>query len=174
LKDDRATHAWILSSGNIRDIENPLLHILGAGTVHGAPQYLSSSRGELQGMPALSIVMRLFMEFYSIKPKPTFICDNSGVIKITSHGRFSSLRSQRDANMDLYPTQWQIQHSVQISMEWVKGHSEKKDWKSIQDLEDQQLTIDQIYNVWCDHMAETQWKTGSSSFHDPEVTSAER
>ena len=76
--------------------------------------------------------------------------------------------------MDLYLTQRQIQHNVQINMEWVKGHSEKKDWKMIQDLEDQQLTRDRIYNVWCDRRAETQWKTGSPSFHDPEVTSAER
>jgi hypothetical protein len=79
LKDDRASHAWILSSGKIHDISTPLLHISGSGSVHGAPQYLSSSRGELQGLTALTIATKVFSNHFNSYPKSTFICDNTGV-----------------------------------------------------------------------------------------------
>jgi hypothetical protein len=50
LKHGRDTHAWIISSGNADDITNPMLHISGSGPVNGLPQYLPSSRRELQGI----------------------------------------------------------------------------------------------------------------------------
>jgi hypothetical protein len=62
LKEGRATHAWILSSGDINYIDNPLMNILGAGPAHGIPHFLSSAREELQGITALTIKVRLFME----------------------------------------------------------------------------------------------------------------
>jgi len=46
FKDGRASHAWILSSENIDDIEDPD-SMSGSGPVHGASQYLSSAHGEL-------------------------------------------------------------------------------------------------------------------------------
>jgi hypothetical protein len=42
--------SYHLGTGKGSDLENPLLHISGSGQVHGHPQNLSSSRGELQGI----------------------------------------------------------------------------------------------------------------------------
>jgi hypothetical protein len=47
LKNDRASHAWIISSGDPSDIDNPNNHISGSGLVHGYYPNLSSARGEL-------------------------------------------------------------------------------------------------------------------------------
>jgi hypothetical protein len=174
LKDDRASHAWILSSGKIHDISNPLLHISGSGSVHGAPQYLSSSRGEPQGLTALTIATKVFSNHFNTYPKSTFICDNTGVQRKISQSSFSSLCSQQDTNKDLYLTQKECSGDLKINLEWIKSHSEKKGWQSIKDLEDQKLTRDQIYNVWCDRMAEIQWQFADTSFLDPEVSPSER
>lgn len=76
LKDNLATHAWILSSGAVTDIEDPMMNISGAGPVHSLPYFLSSSRGELQGLAALSIIARLFMEFHADK----FKISSTGII----------------------------------------------------------------------------------------------
>jgi hypothetical protein len=50
LKNGEATYVWIISSGKVDDIMSPLLNISGTGMVHGLPKYLSSARGELQGI----------------------------------------------------------------------------------------------------------------------------
>jgi hypothetical protein len=52
LKQAKATHAWIVSSGDITDIEDPKFNISGSGPVHGLPSSLSSARAELQGITA--------------------------------------------------------------------------------------------------------------------------
>jgi len=49
LKYVRATHAWIISSGKVDDLNNPLLHISG-GPAHRISHSLSLARGELQGV----------------------------------------------------------------------------------------------------------------------------
>jgi hypothetical protein len=156
LKNGRATHAWIISSGNINDIEHPLMHISGSGSVHGATHYLSLSRGELQGITALTIIAKVIMEYFSSRIPSTFVCDNTGVIKRASQGNISSLKSQRAVNIDLYLTHKELKKDMDIKLEWIKGHSDEKGWSTIQDLENQRLSRDQIYNVWCDHMAEVQ------------------
>jgi len=80
-KNNQSIHAWVISSGKVSDLENPLLHILGSGQVHGHPQYLSSSRGELQGIMAIAVILKLLSEFYTISCKVSSVCDNSGVIQ---------------------------------------------------------------------------------------------
>ena len=56
---------------------------------------------------------------------------------------------------------------------WVKSHSDKKPWKSIEDLKNQGLSRDQIYNVWYDYIAGLTWSKNTST-DDPEVTQLER
>jgi hypothetical protein len=34
-----------------------------------------------------------------------------------------------------------------VSLTWVRGHADKKQWSSIEDLQSQQLSQDEIYNV---------------------------
>jgi len=140
LKDGRATNAWILSSGKANDIMNPLMNISGSGPVHGAPQYLSSACGELQGITALTTVAKIFTEYFNTRPKSTFVCDNTGVQKKISQGNFRSLRSQRDTNIDLYLTQREWQGNMKVNLEWVKVHLDKTGWKNIQNLVDQKLS----------------------------------
>ena len=57
LKHDRASHAWIISSGDCSDIENPNIHISGSGPVYGyypnLPPHEANSRGS---QPLLSFL----------------------------------------------------------------------------------------------------------------------
>ena len=81
LKDGNTSHAWVLSTGNIEDISNPLLHISGSGPVDGHPHDMSSSRGELQGQAALVTIANMFMDKHSI-PNPSLHVtgDNQGIM----------------------------------------------------------------------------------------------
>jgi len=81
-KDNRSTHAWIISTRKISDIMDPLLHISGLGPVHGPSYYLSFGRGELQGITAITILSKLLSEFYGSSCKVSTICDNLGVINV--------------------------------------------------------------------------------------------
>ncbi len=91
LKSGRATHAWIISSGKVDDINNPLLHISGNGPVHGIYNSLSSARGELQGITAVSTISYMLSQYYNRPIKISSICDNVGVINKCTKGNFSSL-----------------------------------------------------------------------------------
>jgi len=46
-KHDQATHAWVISSGNVSDLASSNLSILGSGYVDGYAPHMSSARGEL-------------------------------------------------------------------------------------------------------------------------------
>ncbi len=50
LKNGRSTHAWVISTGQTSNFSDPYMHIKGAGAVHGHKKYLSSCRGEFQGL----------------------------------------------------------------------------------------------------------------------------
>jgi hypothetical protein len=65
LKGGKSTHAWIISSENIEDISNPYNTIYGSGPVHGPIKDLSSFRGELQSITAISIIASFLSEFAS-------------------------------------------------------------------------------------------------------------
>ncbi len=131
LKNHQSSHAWIISSGSTQDIEEPLWHIYGSGPVHGAPQYLSSSRGELQGLTALSIVANLLSNFSGNKLRMNAICDNSGVISKCTKGLACSLRGNKAANLDLYLTQKHQTSSTPTIFSWVRGHADKEQWQTM-------------------------------------------
>jgi hypothetical protein len=44
----------------------------------------------------------------------------------------------------------------------------------LEELISQDLSSQQVYNVWCDHMANVEWETGSPPFPDPEVSPYEK
>jgi len=81
LKENHAVHAWIISSGDINDITDPMLHISGAGPVDDCFQYLSLARAELTGLTALAIILKVFGEFYSSTAKVSLLCNNQGMLK---------------------------------------------------------------------------------------------
>jgi len=81
-----------------------------------------------------------------------------------------NLSRHRKANTDLYLTHYAITCSLNIEYNWVKGHSNKSQWKLISDLKDQKLGRDDIYNIWCDFLASEEWRNGTHSVEDPDVS----
>jgi hypothetical protein len=90
FKNKRGTHAWILTSGAIEDMTDPEMHIFRIGPVDGPSSHMSSGRGELTGITALSIASKVFQNYHSTKTKVTAICDNQGVISKCSKSHFQS------------------------------------------------------------------------------------
>jgi hypothetical protein len=64
--------------------------------------------------------------------------------------------------------------SVDMMIDWVKGHMDKKLWGKVSQLQDQGLSHDKIFNVWCDRMANKEWHKNSNALHDPMTTPAEK
>jgi hypothetical protein len=175
LKDGKASHAWIISLGEIDDIEHPLHHITGSGPVHGIPYSLSSARGELQGITAVAIIANLLSNYHNRKPTISSTCDNTAVISRCSKGPFSSLRRHRTANIDLHLSQRNFHSNTPMQLSWVKGHSDKKEWETFNDLRSLNLTRDETYNVWCDRMAQQERIFNNSTSHyNPEVLGPEK
>jgi hypothetical protein len=134
LKHGRASHSWIISSGDVDDILDPMLHISGSGPVHGLPQYLLSSSGELQCITAVSLMAKLLMDYHSYNCKVRAICDNSGMISKCSRPSRNSLKSQRIANLDLFLTQADASKEFDLKLEWIGSHSDKSSWKDLDHL----------------------------------------
>jgi len=61
-----------------------------------------------------------------------------------------------------------------ITFEWVKGHSDKQPWNSIEDLIQQNLSKEEIYNIWCHKFAQSTWELGVTSFPDTSVAPQEK
>jgi len=174
LKEGKATQAWLLTSGETSDVEQDLYNISGSGPVDGFTPFMSSTWAELAGLTAISVVASLFLQVYSSTAKVKIICDNKGVIAKSGRPINANLRFHRQPKSDLLLTQKATVDKCRISYEWVKGHTEKGPWKSIQDLEEQKLSHEEIFNVWCDGAAENEWAFGSASCFDPAVSPAEK
>jgi len=58
-------------------------------------------------------------------------------------------------------------------LSWIKSHSDKKPWKYLKDLTHQHLSRDEVFNVWCNHLANNAWEK-YTPVDDPAVTPAER
>jgi hypothetical protein len=129
------------------------MHISGAGPVDGYQSYISSSRAELTGITAVSIMAKLFLEFHNYRSKLNLICDNQGMLQKCANVLPRHFCSHRAANMDLLLTHHSLSSHLQISYDWVRGHSDKESWQSITNLRQQKLSRDKTYNVWCDRMA---------------------
>jgi len=91
LKNGRSTHAWVISTGQTSNFSDPYMHIKGAGAVHGHKKYLSSCRGELQGLTAITIIAKLISDYISSSCKVKAICDNLGAVQRCSKLQFKSL-----------------------------------------------------------------------------------
>ncbi len=60
-----------------------------------------------------------------------------------------------------------------MSLSSVKSHANKPPWPHISDLVSQDLSRDEIYNIWCNKMAQTEWEFGTASSSDPDVSPQE-
>jgi hypothetical protein len=151
----------------VSDIEDPLLHISGSGAVHGFPDYISSSRGKLQGVTALTVMTTFLSSYSKNKYKLLAVGNNKGIISKCDGRSYTSLRSHRQANIDLFLTQKQAASNLQMKLSWVKSHTDKKPWSTIADLKKQNLSRDEICNVWVDKIANEEWYRYPDPLFDP-------
>jgi hypothetical protein len=79
FKNDQASHAWIIGTGDHMEIEDSMMMIMGSGLVDGHHLNLSSSCRELQGQTAMAIITRLLLEATDSQLHTTFTGDNQGV-----------------------------------------------------------------------------------------------
>ena len=174
LKNGRGSHAWILTSGAIEDIEDPEMHIYGSSPVDDHTFHMSSGREKLTGITALSIASKILQTYYSTKTRVTAICDSQSVISKCSTIRFTNIRRHHEANIDWYLNYKQLTLSHPITLNWILGHANTSPRKSVADLSAQKLSRDEIFNIWCDHLALEEWQFGSTPIKDPDVSPAER
>jgi len=174
FRDGRATHAWILSTGKVSDLTSDTLSISGSGFVDGYAPHMSSARGELHGVTALSIITDLLCQHYHFPGHLTVISDNQGVVRKCNSDIGHSLRKQRDPNFDLLLTHHHFKQKTKMTSEWVRSHADKSSWETVDDLILQRLSRDEIFNVWVDRMAEHAWQQNSTDIPDPPPNSIER
>jgi hypothetical protein len=62
LKEGQSGHAWILSTGEIVHLTNPLMQISGHSPVDGYHTDMSSATGEIQGQTALAIMTSALLQ----------------------------------------------------------------------------------------------------------------
>jgi len=173
LKDSKGSHAWIISTGLPSDISDETRNITGNGPVDGFIHHQSSSRGELQGITAVSIFSQLLLHFHKVIRKIDIICDSQGMVNRCANIHFKSLRSHRMPNADLFLTQKSILSTIPTALRWVKGHCEKEEWTTIEDLIQQELTRDEIFNVWCNQQARIESSSNSFPIENQEVKPSE-
>lgn len=131
LKENRVTHAWIISTGQINDINESNLNIRGFGPVNG--YHMSSGRAELGGITVVAIIFRLFVQYHSSTMTLLNICDNKGIINKSNSHQFNRLCSHRTPNTDLFLTQRDISTAHNISYAWIRGHADSKPWDTIEE-----------------------------------------
>jgi len=163
FQSTRGSHAWIISTGDISDITNSEMHVSGSDMVHGFPPKISAGRGKLQGLTAVSIITQMLLQFHCTNRKLDMICDDKGMTNRCMHTSFTSLCSHREPNVDLFLSHNKISRSLPTATQWVRSHSDKGKWESIDDLAQQQLSRDEIYNVWCDRQASKALSYGTLS-----------
>jgi hypothetical protein len=159
-----ASHAWVISSGNVTDINDPFKSIHGSGPVDGYGPHLSSTHGELQGQTAIAIVTNLFLRHHNSSIPIRMICDNKSAIAPPVPPTLTRIRFHRDPDVDLRLQLQHQLHTLSTQHEWVKAHQDTKPWQTIQGLWDLQLSCDVTYNSWCDRMA---MESRLTSFSDP-------
>jgi hypothetical protein len=87
------------------------------------------------------------VEFHSYKPKIQITCDNKGVISKIPHISLCKFFAHHEANYDLFITQRDQTKGLPITFSRVKGHADKAPWNTIDDLKQQDLSRDEIFNV---------------------------
>jgi hypothetical protein len=129
-------HAWMITSGDIRHIGDPLMTIYGRGTVGGHQFDMSSAQAELQGQTPLAIMTSYLVKLHQIPSLPiTFYCDNKGILDGCNNSSQTKLCYHKRANMNLYMEYWHASKGLQTKNAWVKGHQDKGiTWSTTEEL----------------------------------------
>ncbi len=175
LHKDQCSHAWIICSGNIDDVNDPNMHISGEGIVDGPADYLSSTRGEAQGQAALAVMASIMLKANdSLNTPIKLVGDNKGVQTKTAKKGFYKLRHHREANADIFLEYHQHAKTLNKTIGWVKGHLDADTpWATIQELKDLKLSPEATMNIWCDSRAAIA-RNQDITIADAEVLPAEK
>jgi hypothetical protein len=65
LKHGNSSHAWILTTGELEHINDPLMTLSGGGPVDGYQADMSSTRGEIHGQTALAIMSQNLLKAHN-------------------------------------------------------------------------------------------------------------
>jgi hypothetical protein len=161
LKEAQCSHAWVLSTGEIRHMNDPDMSITGLGPVDGHEIDLSSSRGELQSQTAMAIMTNTLLQSHDAMNTPvTLLGDNKGVQNRCQNPQANKMSHHRKPNTDLLIEYEAATRNLTIKSEWVKGHQDKDmDWESFDDLKELKLSNPATMNIWCDKLADNARQT---------------
>lgn len=81
LKDGKAAHAWVISPGLPEHLLDPTLNIHGSRPVDGYTPDMSSTRAEIHGIMAATIIAHLFLKYHSITKQNKLTGDSQSAIK---------------------------------------------------------------------------------------------
>jgi hypothetical protein len=136
LKKGQSGHSWILSTGDIQHITDPLMHLSGLGPVDGVRADLSSARGEIQGQTALAIMSSTLLQAQNCpNMEVVFYGDNKGVQQKCATPYINKLKDHRQPNMDLYLEYYNATRTLKKQVRWIKSHQDSgREWDAITDL----------------------------------------
>jgi len=144
---------------------------VGTGLVDGFTPYVSSTQAELTGLTDLTIIICLLSDFHSTALRAILSSDSQGAINKLQSFSTHRLRHHHEANINLL-----LPHCLATSNVNISGHADKHPWKMLDNLKNQGLSLEKVYNVWCDSLA-TQARLSDQCFapvFNPDVTLAEK
>ncbi len=155
LHKEQCSHAWLLCSGDINDINDPNMYLNGEGIVDRSKEYLSSTRGEAQGQATLAVMASLLLHANdSVHTPIKFVGDSKGVQTKTAETGFHKLQHHREANADLFLEYHRHANKLNKMVAWVKGHQDDDTpWETIEELKDLKLSPEATMNIWCNTRA---------------------
>lgn len=101
----------------------------------------------------------LLADFHSFKGNIKTVCNNQAVINKCGNLSTGQLKNHWETNFDLYFTQQHYKGT--LSTEWVRGHADKSPWFTPIDLILQNLSREEIFNIWSDKIAKHSWNQGA-------------
>lgn len=175
LCDNQCSHAWIICSGEPEDLSDPNMHVSGEGIVDGAREYLSSTRGELQGQAALTVMTSVLLQANdTLDTQIKLVGDNKGVQMKTSKAGYHKIHHHREANSDLFLEYYRHAQTINRKVAWVKGHQDDDTpWETIKELKELKLSPEATMNIWCEKRAEAA-RQNDITIPDAEVLPAEK
>jgi hypothetical protein len=101
------------------------------------------------------------MDFHNRKATFVASCNNQGMIRKCISNPPHRLRLHREANTDLFLVQRFYSNHINAQCHWVKGHTDKESWETLEQLKNQKLSTEETFNVWRDRLASNEWKNGT-------------
>jgi len=114
------------------------------------------------------------MDFHNKKAAFAASCDNQGMIRKCISNPPHRLCLHREANTDLFLVQHFYSNHINAQCHWVKGHTDKESWETLEQLKNQKISTEETFNVWRDRLASNEWKNETHLVYDPDVPPQEQ